>query len=122
MREVPEWRGSSDDVRIPDRVRLRVYVRAGGRCDICSRSIRTGERWECDHKSALANGGEHRESNLQVLCGWCHKAKTKTDIAEKSATYQSKKRHLGLKKAKHPMPGSKASGWKRKMDGTVVKR
>lgn len=122
MRKVPEWQGKTDDDRIPPRVKLRLFTLARGRCAHCNRSIQVGEIWDCDHKVALANGGTHSESNLQVLCSWCHKAKTKTDVAEKSATYQSRKRHLGLKKSKHPMPGSRQSKWKRKMDGTLVRR
>lgn len=122
MRELPEWKGSTDDARVPDRVRVRLFLRSGGRCAHCGRSIRTGDTWECDHRTALANGGTHVESNLQVLCSWCHKKKSKADVGLKSATYESRKRHLGLKKSKRPLPGSKASGWKRKMDGTLVRR
>jgi hypothetical protein len=33
-----------------------------------------------------------------------------------------KVKHLGLKKSKNPLPGSKGSKWKKKMDGSVVKR
>lgn len=122
MRELPEWIGKTDDDRLPDRIRVRVFMRHGGRCHCCHRFIRTGEAWDCDHIIALANGGQHRESNLAPILSEHHRKKTKSDVAEKSATYQSRKRHLGLKRPKHPMPGSRASKWKRKMDGTIVKR
>src|SRR5215475_2280497 len=67
MREVPEWRGKSDDAPIPARVRLRIYLRHAGRCYCCGRSIRVGERWDCDHIIVLISGGEHRESNLAPI-------------------------------------------------------
>ena len=122
MRTVPEWIGKHDDARIPDRVRVRIFARMGGRCHCCGTLIMAGMAWDADHIVALANGGGHCESNLAPILREHHKAKTKADVGEKSATYQSQKRHLGLKKSKHPMPGSRASKWKRKMDGTVVKR
>ncbi len=122
MRDVPEWIGKTDNDRIPDRVRLRVYMRAGGRCSCCSRLILVGEPWDCDHTLALANGGGHRESNLRLILREHHKRKTLTDVAEKAKINTKRKKHLGLKKAKRPMPGSKDSAWKRKMDGTWEKR
>lgn len=52
-----------------------------------------------------------------------HKVKTKEDVAEKSRVYHKKAKNLGISlKKKSPMLGSRASGWKRKMDGTVVVR
>ncbi len=124
MRSVPEWIARSDDSPIPDRVRVRVFSRYLGRCQCgCGHVIVAGERWDCDHRVALINGGEHREYNLVPLLVAHHKAKTRSDIATKSLTYRKRKAHLGIKRrSRSPMPGSKASGWKRKMDGTVVRR
>lgn len=123
MRSLPEWKGKDDDARIPIRIRVRVFARSLGRCSGCERRILVGDAWECDHIVALVNGGLNQESNLQVLCGPCHKQKTAADSATKSKTYRMRKRHLGLKKSKwRPMPGTRASGLKRKMDGTWEKR
>ena len=76
-RALPEWIGKTPDSPIPPRVRLRVYFGASGRCQgPCERIIPAGEKWECDYIISLVNGGEHRESNLQVLCKWCHGRET----------------------------------------------
>lgn len=40
----------------------------------------------------------------------------------KAKVYRKKAAHLGIKRKGKSMPGSKSSPWKRKMDGTVVKR
>lgn len=121
-RALKEWIGKTPDSAIPPRVRLRVFLAHNGVCHIAKRPIRVGEPWDLDHVVALINGGEHRESNLAPALRDKHRAKTAEDVAEKSAAYESRKRHLGLKKAKHPMPGSKASRFKKRMDGTVVLR
>jgi len=122
-REPDEWIGSTPDAKIPDRVRLRVFERHGGVCHISGRKIRAGEHWECDHVVALCNGGEHRERNLAPALAQPHREKTAADVAERAKIDRIRKRHLGLAKPKgRPMPGSRASSIKKRMDGTVVRR
>ena len=95
MRDVEEWIGAHDDEKVPNRVRLRVWDRCGGVCSgPCKRKIRGN--WELDHIVALVNGGEHRESNFQILCVECHVEKTGDDVAEKSKVYRLRAKHLGL--------------------------
>jgi 5-methylcytosine-specific restriction protein A len=121
MRAVPEWIGKDDGTAIPQRVRLRVYNKFGGTCQICfAKEKILGP--EFDHRVALINGGKHAESNLVPVHPKCHKAKTRQDVAEKSATYRTQSHHLGIKKSRNPMPGSKASGWRKRMDGRVERR
>lgn len=121
-RAVPEWIGKTADSAIPPRVRLRVWDRCEGKCGECGRKIGVGEGWIVEHLTALINGGANRETNLGVTCGWCKTNKDARDVAEKSKVARVRSRHLGVKQSSRPMPGSKASGWKRKMDGTVVPR
>lgn len=97
MRTVPEWIGANPDSRIPPRVRLRVFYRDSGICQCgCTRLIHAGEKWQTDHKVALINGGEHRESNLQLLLTKHHGVKTKEDVAEKARNYRKRAKHLGV--------------------------
>lgn len=123
MRSIKEWIGKTDDAKVPDYVRLRVFDRHAGVCHISGRKIRAGETWELEHVIALCNGGEHRETNLAPALADPHKEKTKLDRKERSKTLRKRKKYLGIKPHKsRPMFGSRASGYKRKMDGTVVKR
>lgn len=122
-RALPEWIAKHDDQAVPPRVQLRVFLAFGGKCQCgCKHVIRSGERWQLDHKVALINGGEHRETNLQPMLVEHHKNKTADDVAQKSRTYRKRKRHYGLHKAMHVIPGSKASPFKKRMDGTVERR
>ena len=121
MRSVQEWIGKSDDEAVPPRVRIRVFERYKGKCAKCDQRILVN--WTCDHIHALINGGENRENNLQPLCRRCEPAKTADDVAEKSKVYRKKLSHLGLKKPKgRPMAGTKRSGLRKRMDGTVERR
>jgi 5-methylcytosine-specific restriction enzyme A len=122
-RSVDEWIGATPDTPVPPRVKLRVFERYGGVCHISGRKITAGESWDCDHVIAIINGGENRESNLAPALRDKHRAKTAADVAMKSRTAKRRAAHLGVKStSSRPMPGSKASGLRKRMNGTVEKR
>lgn len=121
VRAVPEWIGATPDQAIPPRVRLRIFQRHDGNCASCTRPLFPGH-WQCDHIIALANGGEHRETNLRPLCtSPCHQTKTKADLAEKSTVYRKRTKHIGIKKPSK-FACSRNSRWKKKISGEVVPR
>lgn len=122
-RSVPEWIGATNDTPIPDRVRVRVFLRFDGICQECKVKITT-KRWVCDHRIAITNGGENRERNLGPIHETCDRTiKTPRDVKLKAKTYRIRKRHLGIRKSSsRPMPGSRASGLRKRIDGTVVRR
>lgn len=97
-RAVEEWVGKTPDTAVPDRVRDRVFQRKDRRCHSCGRKIDAGEPWTCEHMIALANGGENRESNLDVTCSWCLPVKNAADVAQKSKVYKIRAKHTGAKK------------------------
>ena len=109
-RTLPEWIGKTDNTSIPDRVRLRVHGKAGGKCAVCGR-----DAFICDfdHIIPIILGGQNRESNLQLLCIPCHKAKTKLDVKLKAKVARVRKRHIGIKKPRT------IRAWRR-FDGTPV--
>ena len=121
-RALDEWVGKSDDEVPPPRVRVRVFDRCKGRCGLCRRRIRAGDKWTLEHVKALINGGENVESNLDVTCSWCLPEKNAADVAEKSTIYRKRRKHLGVKPKSRPMLGTKASGWKKPMNGPGERR
>jgi len=122
-RSVAEWIGRTDDSAVPPRVKARMYVLGNGKCKQCDRFIGGCKLTaEYDHITALINGGKNCEGNLQLLCNECHRTKTGADVAEKSRVYRKQLKHLGLKPKGRPMPGSRASGLKKLMNGQVVQR
>jgi 5-methylcytosine-specific restriction enzyme A len=104
MRSTAEWIGASDDSAIPPRVKVRVFIRDGKKCAICTLPILGKLRPAYDHTVALINGGGNRESNLQLLCVPCHAVKTKADVAEKSRVYRKQAKHLGLMPKRQKIP------------------
>lgn len=122
-RSVAEWRGKNNDTPVPPRVRLRVFLRDKGLCQCgCTAMISPGGRWVTDHKVALINGGENRERNLQTLLEGHHKDKTKADVKQKARTARVQLKNYGIKGKSRPMPGSRASKWKKTFSNGWVKR
>lgn len=125
-RATEEWRGKSPDTAFPDYVRLRIAERDGWICQCgCMQKIEpTIDAWDTDHKVAIVNGGENRESNGATYFRKHHQQiKTPADLREKSERYRSQRRHFGMKKPHgRPMPGTKRSGWKHKMNGDWERR
>jgi 5-methylcytosine-specific restriction protein A len=118
-RSLPEWVGKTDDEPVPRRVRARVFLRFDGICQECSVKIRA-KRWICDHRTALINGGENRERNLGPIHEACDKTKTASDVAVKSKVARVRNKHLGLvTRNSRPMPGTRASGIRKRMNGNV---
>ena len=58
--------------------------------------------------------------NCQVLCRPCHIAKTRTDIKHIAKSKRIIDKRIKARKPKgRPMPGTRASGVRKRMDGTV---
>ena len=122
-RTVDEWKGETPDAPFPPRVRRRILIRFNMRCAHCTRRIYPGDNWTADHIVALINGGENREFNGQPLCEWCNPKKNAADVAEKSRTARIINRDYGIReKPWRPMPGTRASGLRKRMNGNVERR
>jgi 5-methylcytosine-specific restriction protein A len=89
-RALPEWIGKTADTRVPPRVKQRVFERDGKLCHLCGCAIKSGETWDADHKVALINGGENRETNLAPAHKHCHLIKSARDSAEKAKIAKKK--------------------------------
>ncbi|MGH1350756.1 MAG: HNH endonuclease [Methyloligellaceae bacterium] len=101
MRKTDEWIADHDDQAIPVRVKLRIWEREGGKCHLTGKKIMPADKFEYEHRIALCNGGEHRETNIAVALKAPHKKKTKKDRNLKKKTDRLKKKHFGLnRKAK----------------------
>lgn len=124
-RAVDEWVGKSDDTPPPPRVKARIVLAQGGICACgCGTKLgEYGEGIEFDHRQALILGGENREGNLRALRPMCHKGKTRADVAQKSKEARKRNKGYGFKKTvTRPMPGSRKSPLKKRVDGSVVRR
>lgn len=113
-RAVPEWVAKHDDAAIPARVKDRIAQRSSDCCVRCTRKVGGALRAEFDHATPLILGGEHRETNLQLLCHECHRAKSAIDVKIKAKVARVRKKLvLGDRKR------TSFRGW-RKMNGTPV--
>jgi 5-methylcytosine-specific restriction protein A len=98
-RTVKEWIGKTPDAKIPDEVKLRIVLRGEGKCaGPCKRKFGPKLTPEFDHRPALCNGGEHRESQIFAVCFECHLDRTKEDLSARAKTKRMQKTYFGIKR------------------------
>lgn len=118
--------GTTKRKNMTPRLRLKVWEAHKGMCAMCGGKIDgVRERWVLEHWRPLSLGGADDESNMAPVHEACALEKTygkSGDIAKAAKAKRVKSKHLGIKKSKNPLPGSKGSKFKKKMDGSVVPR
>ena len=118
--------GTTKRKNMTPRLRLKVWEAHKGMCILCKSKIDgVRERWILEHEIPLALGGKDDESNMGPAHEGCALVKTfgkSGDIAKAAKAKRVKIKHLGIKKSKNPLPGSKGSKFKKKIDGSVVPR
>lgn len=94
-----------------------------GCCAECGVKIgpATGLQW--DHVIPLAQGGYDALDNLQPLCRADHLTKTAQDAGDTARAKRREAKHIGAAApSRAVIPGSRRSPWKRKLDGSTVRR
>ena len=112
--------------RISATERASIFTDAGGVCHICGFTIDgSREAWEIEHIIPLEMGGDEAKgsTNLAPAHALCHRPKSAEDARHIAKAKRMQQRGVGIKRQPSSVvPGSKASRWKRKVDGTVVRR
>lgn len=76
-----------------------------------------------DHDNPEANSKDASLENCRAICPFCNCHKTgKTDIPMIAKTVRQQDKAHSIKAPSKPFPGSRSSEFKRKMDGTIVRR
>ena len=112
--------------------KARILKAHNCKCWRCNEAFENGEKVEFDHKIALARGGTDDDENIGPAHVDCHKLKTfgtkarrlGSDIFEIAKTKRLAKKHKEPRKPNHRFPsrGFNNSGFKKKLNGTVVRR
>lgn len=93
-------------------------------CHVCKQEFDCAiSTWEADHAVPHALGGQDTADNLLPAHWQCHRRdKTPGDIKMISKGKRVRAKRLGIKRSKRPMPGSKRSGLRKRMNGMVERR
>lgn len=95
---------------------------ADGLLDRCEADLRN-RPFHYDHDDADFFSKDNSIENCAVLCEPCHRQKTKTiDTPKISKARRLDKARSKTKRRGAPMPGTRASRFKHKIDGTVIDR
>lgn len=107
------------------KTKAAAMLRCQGKCEECGDKLLQPEY---DHIVAAALGGTADFDNCMVLCKSCHAHKThnwkdgdRKRINKANRLRAKAQAEIG-QKSKAPMPGSRRSKWKRKLNGKVERR
>jgi hypothetical protein len=113
-----------------DFTRTEIFERDGWVCRICGEPVDRNAKWPqprfatIDHILAIANGGTHTRDNVQCAHLICNVRKNdQLAIKVRNSMDAKADRLTNARKPKgRPIPGSKRSGLRKRMDGTVERR
>ncbi len=112
--------------KLSPRERLAAWERHNGVCVLCCVKIDgSRERWICEHIRALCLGGSDTPDNIGPAHRRCADAKTYGAVGDLAIIAKAKRQkiaHIGAKQSKRALPFGKTSPWKKRIDGTVVRR
>ena len=122
-RPVPDWVGKRPESMPGQLVLLRLYAKQNGLCACGCGRVMSFERdvIECDHIVTLIDGGENRESNLQLMLQEHHRVKTSGEATVRSAERRHKAKAFSSLR-KPSFPTNRNGPLKKKMNGEVVRR
>ena len=111
-------------IRLSTTERLRLFNLHGRCCHICGGAIDGArERWEIDHVIPWALSHDDRDQNRQPVHFKCHRKKTTCDRKDLAKVARTHAKHLGAWRSyRDKLPGGRDHGWKRKLDGSWVRR
>ena len=125
-RSVKEWVGRTDDSQLSNQAYKRLWRAQKGKCPKCGRFLRPPNIQQ-EHLKPIWAGGENRERNIELWCRVpCSFNKNGVEAGARAKADRQLDRHLGLTTKKQrmvrPLPGTKRSGWKHKVNGTWERR
>lgn len=92
-------------------------------CERCRGKIVGGNGPEYHHIKDAWVGGSNDPENCLLLCRKCHQTITsKETVPQVAKTKRIANKRANIKPKGRPLPGTKASGLRKRMDGTVERR
>lgn len=116
---------------------VSLFMEQDGRCGNCGQRLEVkggsevelepddpGFKVRDEHVKPLWKGGDNDLSNRQLWCLPCTKPKDASEATERAKCNEVRDKHIGapMPRKSRPMAGTKASGWRRKMNGTIERR
>lgn len=108
-RNIKEWIGRTDEAMPPRSVFDRLWAKQDGKDAITGIPFKAGDKVVRDHVIPLADGGENRESNLQLITEETHKMKTAREALARAEYRTRRASHRGYELKRQPgsLPGKR---------------
>lgn len=109
-----------DRRRLSQSAREAILAKQENRCAECGKELVPGH-YDWDHIQALEHDGDNELDNWRAICtSPCHHNKTRKD--HQARAKRDRLSLGGSQRQGQPLAGTKASGFRKRMDGTVERR
>ena len=112
--------------RLSTMERMHLFRIHGGLCHICLQPIDgVRQRWEIEHiisRGMICASADTDDNMRPAHARPCHITKSAVDADGLARAKRREAKHFGGYRPKHVMPGSRASGFKRLISGSTVRR
>ena len=109
------------------KTKREAWERCNGMCEMNRNGVRCGApidlgRFIYDHLDPDWYSKDNELENCQVICLPCNREKTAKDQGDIAKSKRIIDKRMKARKPGRAMPGTKASGLRKRMDGTVERR
>lgn len=112
----------SDRAEFTKDTKAKAFLRSNGHCE-CGCGQKILGKPEYDHIVSAALGGDNSLENCRVMDPKHHKARSSKENPQIAKSQRIFEKRAGLRKPKgRPLAGTKQSGLRKRMDGTVERR
>lgn len=119
-----QWRLPEDRNRLTRKQIADLFLAQDGKCKICGQRLLVKGHLPVEfideHLDPLSMGGTNDLSNRALVCKPCAKVKTSAEAPIRAKSNRIRDKHIGAMKTKsRPMLGTRASGLRKRWNGTV---
>lgn len=120
------WEPMDPRTKLTRKQIAELFLRQDGRCPLCGQKLQTKGHepveFNDEHMLARWRGGSEATSNRALVCRPCARGKTSEEAPELAKMKRVRDKHIGAKRSQNPLPGSKASGWRKPLNGPAERR
>jgi 5-methylcytosine-specific restriction endonuclease McrA len=118
------WQIPEERQRLTRKQWADLFLDQDGKCANCGQRLEVKGAREVEiideHVEPLWRGGSNDLSNRELWCKPCTRPKTAAEATERAKSNRVRDKHIGAPKPKsRPIPGSRASGRRKRMNGNV---
>lgn len=120
------WEPMDPRTKLTRKQIAELFLRQDGKCPECGQKLQTKGHepveFTDEHMLPRWAGGSEDLGNRGLVCRPCARDKTTEEAPKLAKMKRVRDKHIGAKRSQNPLPGSRASGWRKPMNKPAERR